>query len=242
MFQPLVEKYLQQYNYPKIDLKAVLFDMDGVLFDSMKNHTAAWHDTIAELGIECQREEFYMYEGRTGRSTINIFFNRCFGRDASEEEIERIYTRKSEIFNTLPKAEPMEGAHSLLNKVKALGLTPVLVTGSGQGSLLDKLEHQFPHIFTPELMVTAFDVKQGKPHPEPYLMGLDKAGIQPHQAVVVENAPLGVEAGVAAGIFTIGVNTGPLPDSVLLESGANLLLPSVQQLNETFEQLYHTLK
>lgn len=60
--------------------------------------------------------------------------------------------------------------------------------------------------------MTAFDVKLGKPHPEPYLMGLEKAGVKSHEAFVVENAPMGVRAGVAAGIFTIAVNTGPLDD------------------------------
>ena len=80
----------------------------------------------------------------------------------------------------------------------------MVVTGSGQLSLLDKLNHNFPGIFKQELMVTAFDVKYGKPNPEPYLMALQKAGIQANEAIVVENAPLGVHAGVAAEIFTYG--------------------------------------
>ena len=50
-------------------------------------------------------------------------------------------------------------------------------------------------------MVTAFDVKYGKPNPEPYLMALKKGGFKPNEALVIENAPLGVQAGVAAGIF-----------------------------------------
>ena len=79
-------------------------------------------------------------------------------------------------------------------------------------------------------MVTAYDVKYGKPHPEPYLMGLQKAGVATNEAIVIENAPMGVEAGVAAGIFTIAVNTGPLPDQVLLDRGANLLFPDMATL------------
>ena len=63
-------------------------------------------------------------------------------------------------------------------------------------------------------------------------MGLQKAGVAANEAIVVENAPLGVEAGVAAGIFTIAVNTGPLPDQVLLDKGANLLFPSMEALSE----------
>ena len=120
-------------------------------------------------------------------------------------------------------------------KVKAAGLTPVLVTGSGQRTLLDRLDRQYPGIFAPGRMVTAFDVKHGKPDPEPYLMGLQKAGVQACEAVVVENAPIGVQAGHAAGIFTIAVNTGPLDGQVLLDAGADLLFPSMQALCHEWE-------
>ena len=87
-------------------------------------------------------------------------------------------------------------------------------------------------------MVTAFDVRHGKPDPEPYLMGLHKAGVQAHEAVVVENAPIGVQAGHAAGIFTIAVNTGPLDGQVLLEAGADRLFPSMKALCEEWERLF----
>ena len=90
-------------------------------------------------------------------------------------------------------------------------------------------------------MVTALDVKYGKPNPEPYLMGLKKAGIEANEAVVVENAPLGVKAGVAAGIFTIAVNTGPLPNSALLDEGANLLFSSMQELSDNWNVLRNDL-
>lgn len=118
----------------------------------------------------------------------------------------------------------------------------MVVTGSGQLSLLDKLNHYFPDIFQRELMVTAFDVKYGKPNPEPYLMALQKAGIQANEAVVIENAPLGVRAGVAAGIFTIALNTGPLPDEVLLQEGANILFPSMAAFNENWETYRQSLQ
>lgn len=91
-------------------------------------------------------------------------------------------------------------------------------------------------------MVTAFDVKYGKPNPEPYLMALQKAGIQANEAIVVENAPLGVHAGVAAEIFTIAVNTGPLPDAALLDEGANLLFHSMQEFNERWEEIYQAFQ
>lgn len=123
-------------------------------------------------------------------------------------------------------------------KIKADGLVPMVVTGSGQHSLLDRLSHNFPGMFHRELMVTAFDVKYGKPHPEPYLMALQKGGVKPNEAIVVENAPMGVQAGVAAGIFTIAVNTGPINGQVLLDAGANVLFPSMQAFCDNWEKLH----
>lgn len=237
MFEQAIQNYLKEKGYSKINLKAVLFDMDGVLFDSMKNHAKAWNKAMSMYGMNLSEEEAYMHEGRTGASTINIVCMRERGCNADEEEIKKIYQTKSDIFNTLPKAEPMPGAYTLLRNIKESGLQPVLVTGSGQLSLIDNLNHHFPGIFQKEFMVTAFDVKYGKPNPEPYLMGLKKAGIAPNEAVVVENAPLGVKAGVAAGIFTIAVNTGPLPDSALLDEGANLLFGSMHELSEKWDNL-----
>ncbi len=232
-----IKNYLQTHGYDRINLKAVLFDMDGVLFNSMPNHAKSWHEVMKRFGFGLSLEEVYMHEGRTGAGTINLISNRERGHDATEEEIQQIYKAKTEEFNKLPEAQRMPGALEVLTKIKEEGLTPIVVTGSGQLSLLDRLNHNFPGIFRKELMVTAFDVKHGKPNPEPYLMALQKGGLQPNEALVIENAPLGVEAGAAAGIFTIAVNTGPLPDHVLLDAGANLLFSSMPDFNDNWEEL-----
>ncbi len=220
-----VSHFLEKHRYEALQLKAVLFDMDGVLFDSMKNHTEAWYEAISDMGIPCTQEEFYQYEGATGKWTINCIFRRVYGREATASEIEEIYIKKSRYFNQLPEAVPMPGAGELLTKVKEAGLIPVLVTGSGQRSLLERLKRVYPGVFSKSHMVTAFDVSHGKPAAEPYLKGLKKAGVFPYQAIVVENAPLGVEAGVAAGIFTVAVNTGPVPTEQLKQ--ANLIYPDM---------------
>ena len=241
MYQEAINNYLQKHGFGEMNLKAVLFDMDGVLFNSMPNHAEAWHRTMAKFGFTLSREEAYMHEGRTGAGTINIVSLRERGHEATEEEIKQIYQAKSELFNQYPLAERMPGALEVLTKIKEAGLTPMVVTGSGQTSLLDRLNKNFPNIFQRELMVTAFDVKYGKPNPEPYLMALKKGGLQPNEAIVVENAPLGVQAGVAAGIFTIAVNTGPLPDEALLGQGANLLFHSMPDFNEHWSLLQEQL-
>ena len=218
-------------------LRAVLFDMDGVLYNSMPYHASAWHRAMAQFGYDLPEEEVYMHEGRTGTSTVNLVSRRQHGIEVSDERVEEIYKVKSDFFNEFPPAKPMPGALSLLRQLKEQGLTILIVTGSGQRSLLDKLNVDYPDIFRRELMVTAFDVKHGKPDPEPYLMGMQKGELSPDECIVVENAPLGVRAAKAAGIFTIAVNTGPLPDHVLLDEGADLLFPSMQALSDGWQQL-----
>ena len=216
-------------NNPKSPhpLRAVLFDMDGVLFNSMPNHAYAWSHAMTQFGLAMTPEEVYMNEGRTGGGTIDILAQRHWGRNATEEEKQYIYEAKSRVFNECPEAQPMPGALETLQAVKESGCRIVLVTGSAQTSLLERLERHYPGFFLPHLMVTGFDVKHGKPHPEPYLMGLQKAGVDAHEAIVVENAPLGVQSAHAAGIYTLAVNTGPLPNHILSSSGANQVLPNM---------------
>lgn len=287
-----VDKYLAEKGYDVMDLRAVMFDMDGVLFDSMKNHAKSWYQTMIHFGYSDFTEtEAYMHEGRTGAGTINIVKQRMYGESATEEEVQEMYKFKSELFNSLPKAVRMPGAYELLCQVKESGVVPMVVTGSGQKTLLERLNRNFPDIFRPELMVTAFDVKYGKPNPEPYLMGMKKfekaryrdvdtstirdidtstireidssrnryfdnsrdrsidnsksrnldKDITPANFIVVENAPLGVQSAVAAGVFTIAVNTGPLDDSILLGEGANLLFHSMQELSDNWTNLKQIL-
>lgn len=208
--------------------------MDGVLFDSMPNHAYAWSHAMTEFGLAMTPEEVYMNEGRTGSATINMLAQRFWGRNATEKEKQLIYEAKSKVFNTCPEAKPMPGALETLKAVKEKGLKIVLVTGSAQASLLEKLERSYPGFFHQDLMVTGFDVKLGKPYPEPYLKGLQKAGIKPEEGIVVENAPLGVQAGHAAGIFTIAANTGPLEDKVLKNAGADIVLPGMIDVAKYF--------
>lgn len=237
MIQEAITRYLSKYNFSVLSPKAVLFDMDGVLYDSMRFHARAWYETATHHELKSTPEDFYMFEGQTGESTINELYQRTFKRDATDQEKQAIYSEKAALFNQYNDGNAMPGASEVLAQVKAYGLEALVVTGSGQHSLINKLNETYPHCFEREKMVTAFDVKYGKPNPEPYLMGLKKAGVQANEAFVVENAPMGVQAAVAAKIFTIAVNTGPLPDQVLRDAGADLLYPDMASLAHDWEAI-----
>lgn len=241
MIENAVKNYLKTTGANAVNLKAVLFDMDGVLFNSMPNHAESWLKTMAQLGIVFSLEEAYMNEGRTGEATINIAFRRTFGRTATKDEAREIYQIKSDYFNRCPKATVMPGILAVLDKVKAAGLQLMIVTGTGQKSLLESINEHFPGTFDRNLMITSNDVVNGKPDPEPYLMALQKGGYKPEETIVVENAPLGVQSAHAAGIFTIAVNTGPLDDKILLDSGADILFPDMYSFEAQWDALLAVL-
>lgn len=236
-FQPAIASYLEKTGFPSFSPKAFLFDMDGVLYDSMPFHAKAWKEAFAHVGVQFSEYDVYLNEGRTGKTTVNEAFTSQFRREATDDEIQQIYADKAEIFMSISRTNPMPFAKEVLTALQAAGKKIVLVTGSGQKSLISRLNESYPGVFSPENMVTSFDVKYGKPNPEPYLMALQKAGVRPNEAVVIENAPLGVQAGVEAEIFTIALNTGILNDDVLSSAGANVVLPSMQTLYDHLSSL-----
>ena len=204
--------------------KAALIDMDGVLYDSMPKHCEAWRETMLEEGLDIPEDEFFLYEGMTGPATINLLMEREKGVTLSLEECREIYARKAQKFLARKEPVAMPGAAAKIEKLRKAGITTVLVTGSAQNSLLNRLENDYPGAFPPERRVTALDVKNGKPHPEPYLRGLEKAGVDASEAIVIENAPLGVRAAKAAGIFSVAWMTGPIPREAFERENADLIL------------------
>ena len=231
MYSLAIKKYLEDCGFEALCPKAVLFDMDGVLYDSMPNHAIAWQESMARFGIHMTADDAYATEGARGVDTIRQMVKRQLGKDIDEAEAQRMYDVKTDIFHALPEASVMPGVKELMQKITDSGILCCVVTGSAQRPLIQRIRQDFGAFVKEEHITTAYDVTRGKPAPDPYLMGLRKAGnLQPSQGVVIENAPLGIRAGHAARIFTVAVNTGPLPDEELLAAGANLIFPTMQEL------------
>ena len=235
--EKVIKDYLHKHGYGSWEPRAALFDMDGVLYDSMANHAKAWHDSMASYGIPMSVEEAYAFEGMRGFETIKIVAGRYWGREITDEESVEMYRVKSEHYAACPTAPMIPGVHRLQETMYELGLRIGVVTGSGQHSLLERILHDFAGLVSPDIMVTALNIKRGKPAPDPYLRGMEKAGTEPWQTIVVENAPLGVRAAVAAGCLTVAVNTGPLPDNVLADEGADIVVHTMDEFRELLPAL-----
>ena len=238
MYYLAIKKYLEEHDFEALSPRVVLFDMDGVLYDSMPNHAIAWQESMAKYGIHMTADDAYATEGARGVDTIREMVRRQQHREIDEAEAQKMYDLKSQTFHSLPEAPAMPGIHDLMRQIHASGLQCGVVTGSGQRPLISRILKDFGDYVDEAHITTAYDVTRGKPLPDPYLMGLHKAGdLAPWQAVVIENAPLGVRSGHAARIFTIAVNTGPLPNNELLAAGANLIFSSMTDFSEHWTEL-----
>lgn len=227
---------MKEHGFGHFSPKAVLFDMDGVLYDSMPLHAIAWQESMKKFGIHMTTADAYATEGARGIDTIRLFVKQQQGKDISLEEAQCMYDEKTRLFHAMPEAPIFDGVFSIMEKIQRSGMTVNVVTGSGQRPLIERLLHDFGHYLDENHITTAYDVKRGKPYPDPYLTGLRKAGnLQPNEGIVVENAPLGVRAGVSAGIFTVAINSGPLPDTSLLDEGANVLYNTMTQLVDDWD-------
>ena len=230
-----IRQYLERHGFGHFSPKAVLFDMDGVLYDSMPHHAIAWQESMKRFGIDMTEADAYATEGARGIDTIRQIATRQ-GKEVSLEEAQRMYDEKSRIFHEMPDAPIFDGVFDMMEKIKRAGMTVNVVTGSGQRPLIRRLLNDFGRYLDENHITTAYDVKHGKPYPDPYLMGLQKAGnLKPFEGIVVENAPLGVRSGVSAGIFTVAINSGPLPDKALLDEGADVLYDKMTQFRNEWD-------
>ena len=217
--------------------KAVFFDQDGILYNSMPYHAESWAYAMTKHGLPYTPEECYRNEGRTSTGVIREYFQRIYGKEASPEIIQAIYTDKTEHFNEMTGGFPgtIPGVSDVLHFLYDHGVQCWVVTGSGQHNLIDALNETFDHVFTG--IISSFDVLHGKPDPEPYLKAWSRSGFKKEECMVVENAPLGVRAAKAAELFTCAVNTGPLPDSDLAAEGADRIFPDMYALLEWLKSL-----
>lgn len=216
------------------------FDMDGTLFDSMPNHVLAWTDTFARYGIPFTPRDCYLNEGRTSRDVIRLLANRAHVPIA-DSMLEQIYAEKTAFYRRVGGGKPMRDMDKVLAFLTSYNRQIWVVTGGGQVDLYEQLESFFQGIFRRDRIITAMDVERGKPAPDPYLKAWERCGQPKEQCCVIENAPLGVMSGKAAGLFTIAVNTGALTRQDLLDAGADVVLDDMNALAQWLRQNAVTL-
>jgi len=143
MIKEAIKHYLEANSFAEFAPRVVLFDMDGVLYNSMPNHAVAWHEAMKQFGIHFTADDSYATEGARGVDTIRRYVLKQQGREISPEEAQRMYDVKTEIFHRMPIAEIFPGVIDIMQKIKSAGMTIGVVTGSGQRPLIKRLLTDF---------------------------------------------------------------------------------------------------
>jgi beta-phosphoglucomutase-like phosphatase (HAD superfamily) len=184
-------------------LKAIIFDMDGVLIDSMPLHAAAWKKAFLDMGMEIQDKDIYAIEGSNPKNGLPLLI-RSARKEPEEYDFEVITVIYRQEFKRIFRLKAFEGIKECLEVLKTRFLLSV-VSGSDHVIVHDIVAQLFPAIF--DIVVTGDDVVNSKPCPDPFLKAVELLNVQREECVIIENAILGVEAAKRAGIYCIGVPT-----------------------------------
>lgn len=180
-----------------------IFDWDGVVIDSSRHHEESWNRLAAEENLELPPDHFLKGFGMKNEAIIPGIL----GWTGDDGEIRRLSLRKEVLYREIIREwglEPLPGVEAFLERL-ALGDVPCII-GSSTHRLnitvsleILGLERFFKGI------ISAEDVRQGKPHPEVFQLAAEKIGRDPAKCVVFEDAPMGIDAALAGGMRAVGV-------------------------------------
>lgn len=179
---------------------AYLFDCDGTIVDSMPLHYVAWNRTLAEWNCTFPEDIFYAWGGRPVAEII-ADLNREQGLSMPIEQIAK--RKEAMYFDVLPTIQPI---HEVLEHIHlSHGKIPfAVVSGSTRDSVTASLK-ALNILDRFETLVCAGDYKQGKPHPEPFLMAAERLGVAPERCLVFEDTEMGIQSATAAGMASVKV-------------------------------------
>jgi beta-phosphoglucomutase len=200
----------------QFQISTLIFDMDGVITDTMPYHFRAWKSVFASEGIKASHEDVYKREGQKGIDSVRELFaekNKIY----SDSVGKRLLAHKEDLFKSIFKRKFIAGSRMFIKRSVAKGFKLALVTGTSRHEAQRLIPKDLWDCF--DVTVCGSDVQNGKPHPEPYLKALAKLKVSPKQAVVFENAPFGIRSAKAAGLCCIALETS-LPASYLKNADA----------------------
>jgi len=205
--------------------QAIIFDMDGVIVDSMPYHFIAWYEALRPWGVRVSCFEVYAQEGERWETTLKGLLKREKIKP-TQKVLSAIFTLRQKIFKRYFKRYIFHGAYELLVDLRKQGFILGLVTGSPLNEIKRILPVKLLRLFT--AVVAGNQVKNGKPHPEPYLRAARLLELAPKACLVIENAPFGIISAKQAGMPCIAVSTS-LPKEYL--AGADIVVSQLNQIS-----------
>ena len=187
------------------ELRAVLFDLDGVLVDTAKLHAEAWAELASSQGAEPPTDLKERVRGISRMESLKIALGEQVAR-FTETELEELAARKNnrylELIRELGPADLLPGVHELFADLEASGIKIVLCSASKNAETVLRAVGLLGRF---DAMADGHSFRQSKPHPDVFWTGARMAGVEPRECVVVEDAAAGVAAARNGGFVAIGM-------------------------------------
>jgi phosphoglycolate phosphatase-like HAD superfamily hydrolase len=213
--------------------KAVVFDLDGTLLDSVDLHALAWQEAMMKFGHNVNFNQVRSQIGKGGDKLIPVFLSEAEQRDHGKE-LEEWRGRHFKL-NYLPLIRPFTAVPELLRKLRQAGLR-VAIGSSAKKDEVDKYLEIAGITQLVNAATSSEDAKESKPAPDIFEIALAKLGIEAAAAVAVGDTPYDATAARKAGIAAIGVLCGGFPERSLQEAGCVEVVPGPATLYAGFEQ------
>jgi HAD superfamily hydrolase (TIGR01509 family) len=212
--------------------RGVLWDLDGTLVDTAQQHFAAWVEVFGPRGASLSPEAFL---GTFGRRSMDVLRD-LLGEHLTDDDVLQIGAAKEVSFRRqvlTSELAPLAGVADWLPKLRAAGWRQAIASSAPHANIEAVLDRLDLHAAF-DAIVGEEDVQRGKPDPQVFLTAASRLGVAPLRAIVVEDAPAGVDAACRAGMRSIGV-AGSHPAQYL---DADLVVSSLADLSpDAFEQL-----
>ncbi len=189
-------------EFSKKQLKAVLFDFDGVIAKTMEDNFLAWQHAFKMKGANISHEDYMPLEGASLNEIVRIISEKynLFDLDVAE-----MIARKEEHFERNHSFSFYSGVLEFINELKSKGIKIAIVTAAHKYRLFSTTPNDFLEKF--DTIITGDNFKIGKPEPDPYLAGLNSLEVGSEESIVIENAPLGIKSAKSAGMFCIAISS-----------------------------------
>lgn len=210
-----------------MNIKTILFDMDGIIIDSEKLHIKSTDLALKNFGIEIAEEKIVEFVGRSDESFFEYIYNEVDNSNSEEDMLKE----KARHYDIIVKdLQYIDGFESFIDKVKTNSITTGMVTSSTYIAIgkADKILDHMKHF---DIIVAEEDTNKHKPFPEPYLLGLEKTKAVAGNTLVIEDSINGIKSGKEAGCIVAGLTTS-FNKEILLEAGADMVFDTYEELAE----------
>jgi beta-phosphoglucomutase len=184
--------------------RGVLFDLDGVIINTLHYHFLAWNHMFGKLGGSVLEYTVLLHEGRNSREILPILMQEA-GVSIPEDRWEQFIEEKRAYFRSILRLQHYPGAFETIDAIKGRGYKVALVTACALKNMQHSLDRSRQAVF--DFIITGDEVPRAKPYPDPYLAAASQLGLKPEECIVVENAPLGIQAAKNAGMYCVAIET-----------------------------------